>query len=440
MDSDRRDSLSFPSREWFEELLSRAGADSEIREKIGDLTGLILLEIGHTRRLLGVNAQRLELLGTPGMDDSWDVAFCGSEEAWRRLMQPFPPPHSQSLMALRVTDPHFQWEGNQLFAAQILPVLERLVELGRYTSTSSSSISADGPRVPGSVERDLSQITGKYVELSGLDQRPANIYYEEAGRGIPLILLHTAGADSRQFHELLADVEIASRWRIIAFDLPYHGRSTPPDGWWRTPYQLSAKEYAHWCVSFIKKVVGGKAVVMGCSMGAAITVYLAAHHRDSVSAAIALEAPDKSPGRLNRFLKNPQVNQSCYAPTYVYGLMCPDSPEVHRRRAWWYYSQGGYGVYEGDLRFYSLEWDAHSVAPLVDTGECPLYLLTGSYDYSASPESTKRLADLIPGARLQVMSNLGHFPMTENPDLFRSYLVPVLTELETAIPAGRKEL
>ena len=54
--------------------------------------------------------------------------------------------------------------------------------------------------------------------------QPHRIYLEEAGQGIPLLCLHTAGADSRQFRHVLNDPRSPSRFRVIAFDLPYHGR------------------------------------------------------------------------------------------------------------------------------------------------------------------------------------------------------------------------
>jgi hypothetical protein len=34
---------------------------------------------------------------------------------------------------------------------------------------------------------------------------PHRLYFEEAGYGIPLVCLHMAGADGRQFRHLLAD-------------------------------------------------------------------------------------------------------------------------------------------------------------------------------------------------------------------------------------------
>ena len=44
-------------------------------------------------------------------------------------------------------------------------------------------------------------IRGTYVQLS-LGDRPHRLYFEEAGQGIPLVCLHTAGADGRQFRHL----------------------------------------------------------------------------------------------------------------------------------------------------------------------------------------------------------------------------------------------
>jgi pimeloyl-ACP methyl ester carboxylesterase len=67
--------------------------------------------------------------------------------------------------------------------------------------------------------------------------------------------------------------------------------------------------------------------------------------------------------------------------------------------------------------------------PQIDTRQCPLYLLTGAYDFSCTPEDTERTAALIPGARVTIMEALGHFPMAESPDQFRRYLLPVLAEI-----------
>lgn len=68
----------------------------------------------------------------------------------------------------------------------------------------------------------------------------------------------------------------------------------------------------------------------------------------------------------------------------------------------------------------------------IGTSRCPLYLLTGEYDFSCSPEDTLRTALSIPGAKVGIMREVGHFPMSENPEQFRRYILPVLDEIHTA--------
>jgi pimeloyl-ACP methyl ester carboxylesterase len=65
----------------------------------------------------------------------------------------------------------------------------------------------------------------------------------------------------------------------------------------------------------------------------------------------------------------------------------------------------------------------------VPTSICPLYLMTGEYDFSCTTEDTLRTAAQIPGAEVRVMKELGHFPMSENPARFREYILPVLDKI-----------
>ena len=88
----------------------------------------------------------------------------------------------------------------------------------------------------------LEPMTGRYVRLE-IEGVPHRVYFEEAGQGIPLVCLHTAGADNRQFRHLLADPEVTRRFRVLAFDMPWHGKSTPPDGWERGEYRLTTASY-----------------------------------------------------------------------------------------------------------------------------------------------------------------------------------------------------
>lgn len=72
---------------------------------------------------------------------------------------------------------------------------------------------------------EFEPITGRYLRVQ-VDGETLRLYVEEAGRGHPLVCLHTAAADTRQYRHVLTDERILARWRVIAFDMPYHGKST----------------------------------------------------------------------------------------------------------------------------------------------------------------------------------------------------------------------
>lgn len=271
-------------------------------------------------------------------------------------------------------------------------------------------------------------ITARYlnVEVGGTAYR---IFVEEAGEGIPLLCLHTAAADSRQYRHLLADPEVTARYRVVAFDMPFHGKSNPPDGWWRSAYRLTREHYLAMIRAVWQALGLERPVVMGCSMGGAIVLHVAAAWQNELRGIVGLESAAYAPGRSNEFLSHPAVHGGEFAATYSFGLCAPQSPEPRRRENWWYYSQSGPGVYEGDIHFYSTDHDAREAIRGIDTGQCPVFLLTGEYDYSATPDMTRAVAEAIPGAEFVLMTEIGHFPMVENPERFRGYLMPVLERL-----------
>jgi pimeloyl-ACP methyl ester carboxylesterase len=92
-------------------------------------------------------------------------------------------------------------------------------------------------------------IVGRYVYVP-YEAAEYRVFYEEAGEGIPLVCLHTAGTDSREYRHQLSDPDIASRFRVIALDLPRHGKSIPPPGFQNEEYRLTAKFYSEFIIAF----------------------------------------------------------------------------------------------------------------------------------------------------------------------------------------------
>ena len=276
---------------------------------------------------------------------------------------------------------------------------------------------------------DYEPITGRYFTMD-VGGEPVRIYVEEAGTGTPLVCLHTAGADGRQFRHLMSDPAVTNHYRVISFDMPWHGKSNPPVGWEDREYQLTTELYKQTVLAFCDAMALDQPVVMGCSMGGRIVLHLALEHADRFQAVVALEGADKLEAYYDtEWLHRPDVHGGEVAAGFVSGQVAPQSPDEYRWETLWTYMQGGPGIFKGDLYFYWVDGHFDDRSSQIDTSKCPVYLLSGEYDSSCTPERTEATAARIKGSKATVMPGIGHFPMSENPDLFREFILPVLDEI-----------
>ena len=182
----------------------------------------------------------------------------------------------------------------------------------------------------------IESITGRYanIEIGGVAQR---IYFEEAGQGIPLSCLHTAGSDGRQFRGVLNDPHITQHYRVVAFDMPWHGKSSPPAGWEKQDYQLTTAAYTEQIMTVAEALGLHRPVVMGCSIGGRIVLDLAIKHPHALRALVGLQTSAHG----NRYYESAWLNhaevhggQACGA--IAYGLMSPLSPDAQRWETVWH--------------------------------------------------------------------------------------------------------
>jgi pimeloyl-ACP methyl ester carboxylesterase len=363
---------------------------------------------------------------SPGASTDAAFALVASADSWAKFAAAVPPVGYQSLVGmvrmgtLRIEGDVLAFGRNMLFLEQLFAGLRPAPPAGSPARIGTSSIEP---------------IVGRYLRLD-FNGRPHRLYFEEAGQGIPLVCLHTAGSDGRQYRALLNDAEITKRFRVIAFDLPWHGKSSPPPGFEREAYQLTTDLYVDTVMAVCQALQLDKPVVIGCSIGGRAVLHLALRHGDYFRAAIGLQsATHADPGadtRLRdlRLLHRPDVHGQEAAAGSVACLIAPTSPPADAWETLWHYMQGGPGVFLGDLHYYFTDGDLRNgLLDKLDTQRCPLHLLTGEYDLSATPELTAELAKLVNATSFQVMKGMGHFPMSENPAQFRKYLLPVLDRI-----------
>jgi len=279
-------------------------------------------------------------------------------------------------------------------------------------------------------EPRLSPVTGRYVDVELLGET-YEVFFLEAGAGIPILCQHTAGAHNHQWRHLLRDHAVTRDFRVIAYDLPYHGKSDPPSGarWWERQYDLTREFFIEFILAFSAALRLERPVFIGSSMGGVVCLHLAAECPERFRALIALEAAEYTPGQYTDWWVHPGIDVSSVSASMAAGLASPVAPEADRRLTMWYDSQAAPGVIKGDLYFYSVEHDLRETASLIDTRGVPLYLLTGEYDYLSTPEQTQVTADKIRGATAVAMAGLGHYPMSEDHNTFMRYLRPILGQI-----------
>src|SRR5260370_30666105 len=86
------------------------------------------------------------------------------------------------------------------------------------------------------------------------------------------------------------DERITSGHRVIAFDMPWHGKSSPPPGWHNEEYQLTSARYTTMILEIMTALELHRPILIGCSIGGRIALHLALEHPEAFRAIIGLQA------------------------------------------------------------------------------------------------------------------------------------------------------
>ena len=133
----------------------------------------------------------------------------------------------------------------------------------------------------------MSEIRSGYAQVNG-----ARLYYEVAGAGTPLLMIHAGIADCRMWQNEFTALRDA--FQVIRFDMRGHGRSLPVPGDYNIQDDLRALLQA--------LDVEPPLILMGCSIGAGLAMDYAFCHADEVQALILVGG---APGDLELDVEEP---------------------------------------------------------------------------------------------------------------------------------------
>ncbi len=251
--------------------------------------------------------------------------------------------------------------------------------------------------------------------------------YGDEGQGMPLVLLHAFPLNRAMWEPQQA---LADRYRVIPVDLRGHGESDAP--LWRCTLDL----YAADVIALLDHLNIRQAVFVGLSMGGYLSFALWRQYRDRVAGLVLADTraeadtPDRKAWRFQLaqrvWKEGPQAAADEMVPKLLAPATYQTKPAVAEKVRGMIMHAPVSGIV-GDLMAIEDRPDAVTLLPGI---ACPTLVLVGEQDALTSVEENTRIAEAIPGARLQVIPAAGHMSNMEQPDIFNSALRSFLERIE----------
>jgi pimeloyl-ACP methyl ester carboxylesterase len=240
-----------------------------------------------------------------------------------------------------------------------------------------------------------------YVTVTG--ERTFYALYQGDVRGKRnLVLVHGAGGSHLDWPAPLRRLRGAN---VYALDLPGHGRS---EGAGRS----SIAAYRDFLLAFLDGLGLERVVVIGHSMGGAISLGFALHYPDRLDGLILVGSGARlrvAPAILTGILSDFEATVDLVCD-YAFG---PGATEQLKRLGRQRLLKTPPEVLHGDYA----ACDAFDVMERLGEVRCPTLVIGGTADRLTPPKYSVYLRDHIPGAELVLVDAAGHMVMLEKPEV-----------------------
>lgn len=258
------------------------------------------------------------------------------------------------------------------------------------------------------------------IEVEGL-----GIAFERAGDGPPLLLLHGALGDSREWRRQLS--ALSGDFTVVAWDAPGCGGSSDPPEHFRLP------DFADCLAGFVAALGLRRPHVVGLSFGGGLALELYRRHRGLPRSLVLASAyagwagslpPEVVEQRRQQGLRDADLPPDQVARRFIGGLFTEAASQDLIDEVVTMMSEFHPAGLRAMVHAFA-EADLRDVLPHVDV---PTLLLYGDADRRSPVAVAEDLHARIPGSRLVVMPGVGHQSNIEDAERFnaevRSFLRP----------------
>jgi pimeloyl-ACP methyl ester carboxylesterase len=281
------------------------------------------------------------------------------------------------------------------------------------------------------------------MELRQVSIHGHRVAYRSAGRGPVVLLVHGMAGSSRTWRHVMP--ALAARFTVLAPDLPGHGESAKPRG----EYSLGA--HANSLRDLLEALGHERATLVGQSLGGGVAMQLAYQFPQRCERLVLVGSGGLGPevSLLLRVLTVPGAE-------YVLRLVCaPRVPAAGNRVGSWLRRVGlraDPAVEEMWASYSSLAEEEtrqaffRTLRAVIDLGgqavsagnrlslasHVPTLIVWGRQDPFIPVHHALAAHEAIPGSRLEIFDDVGHYPHCEAPTRFVEVLVDFMTSTAPA--------
>ncbi len=262
--------------------------------------------------------------------------------------------------------------------------------------------------------------TGVGENMPHIHRDGVNVYYESYGEGIPLVFLHPFSTNGYIWY--FQTFKFAQDFQCIVVDHRGHGRSDKPESGY------SIEEMAADVAAVLDATDNDAAILVGNSIGGMIAMQFNLDFPDRVLGTTILSSgTNMSAGMPPEAMQAFQQDLAGAFGGLMEGAVSAktkrEKPEILELM------KGSFSVDDNfpDRVFFANATDPSGVFNWNISGRLkdikkPTLILAGEEDQATPVEMNKFLADHIPGAKLKVVKDVGHFYQLERPADFNADL------------------
>ena len=263
------------------------------------------------------------------------------------------------------------------------------------------------------------------------------LYYEEAGKGVPIVFVHEFSGDLRSWEPQMR--HFSRRYRCVAFNARGYPPSDVPASPSKYSHVIATDDIAH----LMGRLGITKAHIIGCSMGAYATLQFGLRHpRRALSLTAIGAGAGSDPARRAQFLRNRAVMERVFREQGMKAAASALQHAPHRiqllhkdprgfREFWAHFAEGSALGHALTMRgIQTRRPTLYSLGKRFARMTVPTHIVVGDEDEGALGPGLfiKRVC---PAARLSIVRATGHLVSVEEPDFFNRITEDFLNLVES---------